>query len=505
MDGAPGQQPEHSKTGARSAPVYVGVWDSAVRIFHWSLVAAVTTAWLTGGTGSRAHEIAGCIVVGLLVFRLGWGFVGTRHARFSDFVRSPFAVLRYLRDLGSGRDKRHMGHNPAGGAMIVALLVLLTVISVTGIMQLTNRFFGEAWVENLHHYAANVLLILVPLHVLGVVVSSLLHRENLVRAMISGTKRQEKPIAETPERREARIFDRIKTGEGLLVLLLAMIGGAAWGVIETGRREVRVTVDEKQPIVELGPSLEVTVATRMAIERAPGKDRLDYVASAPLDASRAWLVSSGGRLYDNWFVALGVKRPATTHPAWPEENNNLSGAETWRCKSCHGWDYLGRGGQNKAGPSATGIAGVQNAKGRPPELIAGILSNSRHGFTDELMPPDVKFRLALFLSLGQHTVRNYIRPDNTVNGNPVQGRAIYENVCAACHGFDGKARRLGISSDPAYKGVPLFVGSKATANPTEVLHKIRNGHPGAIMVSLRSFPIEYAVNVLAYAQTLPTQ
>lgn len=173
--------------GAAAAPAMVPVWDPLVRVFHWSLVAAFAIAWLTDGD-HKVHHVAGYAVLGLIGFRLVWGFVGSRHARFADFVPSPGALRAYLADLRRGRPRRHLGHNPAGGVMILAMLALLTAIGVTGWLQTTTAFWGVDWVEELHEALAWTGLGLVALHVAGVALSSLLHRENLVRAMVTGRK-----------------------------------------------------------------------------------------------------------------------------------------------------------------------------------------------------------------------------------------------------------------------------------------------------------------------------
>lgn len=181
----------------------VRVWDPAVRIFHWTLVAAFATAWLSGDELPVVHVYSGYLIGGLLLFRLLWGFVGTRHARFRDFVRPPSRVLAYLRDAGRGRAPRHLGHNPAGGAMILALLISLTVTVVSGIALLgATDFTGPLAglvrgglmadiLEAAHEAGTNLTLILVVLHLGGVLFSSLAHRENLIRAMVTGRKREE--------------------------------------------------------------------------------------------------------------------------------------------------------------------------------------------------------------------------------------------------------------------------------------------------------------------------
>lgn len=172
----------------RSAPGgEVPVWDMFVRVFHWGTVALFTTAFLSPDD-KWLHEPVGYVLLALVLARIVWGFAGGRYARFTSFVVSPAGLLRYLKLLRAGAAPRHLGHNPAGGAMIVLLLVMLVVVAGSGWMTETDRWFGVPWVDHLHHLSAHLLLVLVGVHVLGVVVSSVLHRENLVRAMITGRK-----------------------------------------------------------------------------------------------------------------------------------------------------------------------------------------------------------------------------------------------------------------------------------------------------------------------------
>ncbi len=175
--------------GGATPPASVKVWDPFVRMFHWSLVALFAVAFATGDEIEWLHVAAGYAIAGLVVLRLAWGFVGPPHARFKNFVHSPRQVLGYLRDMVQLRARRHLGHNPAGGAMIVALLAMLTAISVTGYMMTTDAFWGAKWVEEMHEGLVDVTVGLVLLHVLGVVVASLGHGENLVKSMLTGRKR----------------------------------------------------------------------------------------------------------------------------------------------------------------------------------------------------------------------------------------------------------------------------------------------------------------------------
>ncbi len=187
-----------------SAERTVVVWDPLVRIFHWSLATSFTVAYLSGeGEILDLHAWSGYVVGGLILFRLPWGLVGPWHARFTDFVFTPVTILAYSRDVLRGQAQRYLGHNPLGGAMVIALLVMLTLATLTGIalygateaagplagmMRGTSQGAGKA-LEEVHEFFSTASLILVALHIGGVLVSSLLQRENLVRAMITGRKR----------------------------------------------------------------------------------------------------------------------------------------------------------------------------------------------------------------------------------------------------------------------------------------------------------------------------
>ena len=167
----------------------VRVWDPFVRVFHWSLVALFATAFLTGDEWKSLHENAGYAMAALVAMRIIWGFIGSRHARFTDFVRGPGTTLAFLRDTLAFRARRYLGHNPAGGAMVLALLAAIAMICLTGWMMTTDRWWGVAWVEEVHVTAAYGTLVLIGLHVVGVALASWEHRENLVRSMVTGWKR----------------------------------------------------------------------------------------------------------------------------------------------------------------------------------------------------------------------------------------------------------------------------------------------------------------------------
>lgn len=200
----------------------VVVWDLGVRIFHWSLVALFVFSYLSGDELEDLHAYSGYTIVALLVFRIIWGFVGGRHARFTDFVRRPSVVIAYLKDMKEGHPRRYLGHNPAAGAMVLALLLSLSLLTFSGLKAYAEEGHGplasvdvslistayadedesdddddagkqkkekedEFWAET-HEFIGNFILLLIFLHIAGVKISSKLEGENLLKAMISGKK-----------------------------------------------------------------------------------------------------------------------------------------------------------------------------------------------------------------------------------------------------------------------------------------------------------------------------
>ena len=206
----------------------IRVWDPLVRIFHWGLVLAFTVAYLSGDEESSLHIYSGYVVLGLIAFRVLWGLIGTRYARFSNFVYSPGTVIQYLKGLVAKKPKHYIGHNPAGGAMVIAMLLCLFVVSVSGLkvyaieeglgplageppaLTVISLAYAdedddddehgknenghgedeeaeEFW-EEIHEVSSNFMLLLIFLHITGVVVSGRLHGEHLVKAMFTGGK-----------------------------------------------------------------------------------------------------------------------------------------------------------------------------------------------------------------------------------------------------------------------------------------------------------------------------
>ncbi len=180
--------PRTGGTGHAPTPT-VKVWDVLTRVFHWSFAASFAGAWLTSESERfrDVHVVLGYGMLGLIGFRLLWGFVGPANARFSNFVRGPAAVARYLRSLLSTRPEHHVGHNPAGAVAIVLLLGLGLATIAAG--WATYNDLGGDWLEESHEFLAGAMLAVVGVHVAGVIVSSWLHGENLVAAMLTGRKK----------------------------------------------------------------------------------------------------------------------------------------------------------------------------------------------------------------------------------------------------------------------------------------------------------------------------
>ncbi len=180
----------------------ISVWDPLVRIFHWTLVISFFTAYLSEDDFLTLHTWAGYTIISLLLIRIIWGFIGTKHAKFSDFIYSPQAIIRFIKDSLSFKAKRYIGHNPAGGLMIFLLIFSLIATTSAGLLLfaieenqgplaslVTSSW--QAWehtIEEVHEFFANFTLFLVFIHVAGVVIESLIHKENLIKSMLNGKK-----------------------------------------------------------------------------------------------------------------------------------------------------------------------------------------------------------------------------------------------------------------------------------------------------------------------------
>lgn len=194
------------------------VWDFPTRVFHWSLASCFAVAYLSAEseTYAVAHQLSGYLFAGLIGFRLVWGLAGSRYARFAEFLRAPAAILGYMGAFLKGRPPHYVGHNPLGAIAIVLMLALGIGIAISGWMTVSDRG-GEAF-EEIHEFFAHAMLIVVFAHVGGVIVSSLLHRENLAKAMVTGYKNGPDDAG-------------IRRGHGIIALLLiGALGAFGWSL-----------------------------------------------------------------------------------------------------------------------------------------------------------------------------------------------------------------------------------------------------------------------------------
>jgi mono/diheme cytochrome c family protein len=238
------------------------------------------------------------------------------------------------------------------------------------------------------------------------------------------------------------------------------------------------------------PSGQMPALRVLGAEAAAGM--LAFLQTLPAQ-NLAGSVVRGGRLYDNWQAELRTLPPSVPHPAYPRSAVYAEDApRTWRCKECHGWDYLGRDGGYASGPHATGIKGIRDLSGAPPEQVIAVLRDETHRYGAVLKQRDL-LDLAHFVSLGQIDMDRAIdRPTRKAKGVAARAVDYYGTICASCHGRDGAA---------IITTVPL--GRLANDSPWEALHKILNGHPDEPMPALRVLGNDLLVDILAYLQTLP--
>ncbi|MFQ5593745.1 MAG: c-type cytochrome [Anaerolineae bacterium] len=225
-------------------------------------------------------------------------------------------------------------------------------------------------------------------------------------------------------------------------------------------------------------------------------------------AAQGGNVSRGARLYDKWWDELGVDVPAGDQPLWATQSSNTrSGKDTWRCKECHGWDYMGKDGAYSSGSHMTGFTGVYSAAQSKSvdDLVAALKggTNADHDFSS-YMDDAALTDLATFMKEGPVDDREYIDYSTKApkNADKDHGKQLYDGLCAACHGPDGNKINFHSPEDPEY------VGTVAAGNPWEFLHKARFGQPASdppmpVTIDL-GWSVQDAVDVLAYARTFPT-
>ena len=169
----------------------VRVWDRFVRLFHWSLVACVLLNFFVIDDGKTLHRWLGYTAGALVLARIVWGFIGTRHARFADFFPTPTRIRDHLCRMRSGAPAPNVGHNPIGAIMMLAMMALVLSLGITGHLQTIDAFWGEEWLEELHEGLASTLIVCAGLHAIAALVMSRIERTNLVLAMITGVKERE--------------------------------------------------------------------------------------------------------------------------------------------------------------------------------------------------------------------------------------------------------------------------------------------------------------------------
>lgn len=275
--------------------------------------------------------------------------------------------------------------------------------------------------------------------------------------------------------------------------------------------DAQLTAAREQATAELSQKLkeareQAVAEMKQAAAQVPARVTPEIVAAERRSASEVrpdeavgtltGMVSAGGRLYDNWLTALGKPAPQAAHPSWPAGREAATAGDTWRCASCHGFDYRGDPGSARLQGAGLPFASVRRAEKMSVERIVALLGDDVHRFGDDRLPPNAKLQLAMFLSKGQYTAARYFASDGRAKGSPARGRERFLQACASCHGVDGK---LAVRKD----GAPL--GAIAVGSPAEMFHKIRNGHPGAMSAAQRPTPLSLQTDLLAYVQTLPRE
>ena len=221
---------------------------------------------------------------------------------------------------------------------------------------------------------------------------------------------------------------------------------------------------------------------------------LNAVAAAESDA---YSIARGGRLYDKWFEESEEgEAPQVAHPNYPDTGKYKGNKSAdWRCKECHGWDYLGNQGAYAGGKHYTGIKGIQGMAGADPAMIVSVLKNETHALVQSGLTDKDYRDLAMFVSKGQIRSESIIDTQSkAVKGDTAAGQSYFETVCANCHGLDGK-----------WDDQIPPLGKLANDNPWEVLHKVSYGQPDEEMPALNAFGTSVAVDILAYLQTLPKE
>ncbi len=212
---------------------------------------------------------------------------------------------------------------------------------------------------------------------------------------------------------------------------------------------------------------------------------------------RLSVISLGGKLYDNHWLQSERRPPSQTFPGYPGKMD-ITPSDTWRCVSCHGWDYRGADGHLGQQASSPLFVSLRNSAGKPAQQIAAVLKSGIHREVTGALQSEQLEALSVFVSVGQHDI-SQVLSEGKAAGSPERGKDIYQGACVSCHQEDGKAY---IQGEPGDKPA---LGWVAVNRPAQALHKIRNGVPSADMLSLRFLPETRVIDLLAYLQTLDTE
>jgi len=234
----------------------------------------------------------------------------------------------------------------------------------------------------------------------------------------------------------------------------------------------------------------------------PAATQESATVSLQSDGPEIWDIARGGQLYDDWMVVLEHKVPPGNHPSYPSIGKK-TGKATWRCRECHGWDYMGEDGAYRKGGHYTGIKGIRMAVGKDVNMLMDVIRDNVHQYSEAMLPDSAVRKLALFVSRGQVGMDQYIdRASKRARGDLRRGAAFFQTICAICHGFDGASMVSKTETALAAFGDQGYLGTISNNNPWETFHKIRNGQPGVGMVALRVLSTQDQIDVLAYMQTL---
>ncbi len=253
---------------------------------------------------------------------------------------------------------------------------------------------------------------------------------------------------------------------------------------------MRVIADDKEDLRE---DQTMTIG-KFALALCAGLIAVAFITPVAYSDEIESTLAHGGKLYDRWYKVIKADKPKESHPSYPSDKKYADDpGANWRCKECHGWDYMGKDGAYASGSHHSGIAGINGSAGGDPAKILAVLKDNSHGYGGLMDDTDLN-ALALFVSKGQVDMDKYIdRASKKPKGDAGKGAAYYNTICAGCHGMDGKLPK-------EMKPFGAQMG-----NPWEVMHKILNGQPGEQMPALRALDHQIIADVMAHMTTLPQE